>query len=167
METIAVGSSKPSGIKRFDWQGETVMVLSGTYGRELTLVRGDRVTLEIGEARVVADPGQLFVPDAEEVAAVEAPRQGSIRTQLVDSAATASTRVDVRGMDAEEAWMAVDKALDRCLVTGMAELEIVHGKGTGRLGRVLSQRLGDDPRVRASGIGGEGRYDEGVTLVHL
>jgi DNA mismatch repair protein MutS2 len=138
----------------------------GKVGR-IVSVRGDRVTLEIGEARVVADPEQLFAPDAEEVAAVQAPRQGSIRTQLVDSAATASTRVDVRGMDAEEAWMAVDKALDRCLVTGMAELEIVHGKGTGRLGRVLAQRLGGDPRVRASGIGGEGRFDEGVTLVQL
>lgn len=138
----------------------------GKVGR-IVAIRGDRITLEIGDARVVATADQLFAPDDEEVAALATPRQGSIRTQLVEAAATASTRVDVRGMDAEEAWQAVDKSLDRCLVTGMAELEIVHGKGTGRLGKVLAQRLRDDPRARESGIGGGGRFDEGVTLVRL
>jgi DNA mismatch repair protein MutS2 len=138
----------------------------GKVGR-IVAIRGERITLEIGDARVVAAAEQLFAPDDEEVAVLATPRQGSIRTQLVEAAATASTRVDVRGMDAEEAWQAVDKSLDRCLVTGMAELEIVHGKGTGRLGKVLAQRLGDDPRVRESGIGGGGRFDEGVTLVRL
>ena len=49
----------------------------------------------------------------------------------------------------------------------MTEMEIVHGKGTGRLGKVIAQRLGSDPRVRESGIGGGGRFDEGVTLVQL
>lgn len=138
----------------------------GKVGR-IIKIQGDRITLEIGEARVVATADQLFAPDDEEAAAATAPRQGSIRTQLVEAAASASTRVDVRGMDAEEAWQAVDKSLDRCLVTGMSELEIVHGKGTGRLGKVLSQRLGTDPRVRESGIGDGGRFDEGVTVVRL
>jgi len=138
----------------------------GKVGR-IVAIQGDRVTLEIGDARVIASADQLFAPDDAEAAEAMAPRQGSIRTQLVEAAAIASTRVDVRGMDAEEAWQAVDKSLDRCLITGMTELEIVHGKGTGRLGKVLAQRLGQDPRVRESGIGGEGRYDEGVTVVHL
>lgn len=138
----------------------------GKVGR-IVAVQGDRITLEIGEARVVASPEQLLAPDAEEAAAVEAPRQGSIRTQLVEASPTASSRVDVRGMDAEEAWMAVDRAVDRCLVTGMRELEVVHGKGTGRLRSVLAQRLGEDPRVKAASVGAGGRFDEGVTLVEL
>jgi dsDNA-specific endonuclease/ATPase MutS2 len=49
----------------------------------------------------------------------------------------------------------------------MGELEVVHGKGTGRLRAVLAQRLGEDPRVRESGLGGDGRFDDGVTLVRL
>ena len=138
----------------------------GKVGRIIS-IRGDRITLEIGEARVVASPEQLLAPDAEEIAAAERPRQGSIRTLLVEASAAATTRVDVRGMDAEEAWMTVDRAVDRCLVTGMGELEIIHGKGTGRLRAVLAQRLGEDPRVRESGLGGDGRFDDGVTLVRL
>jgi DNA mismatch repair protein MutS2 len=138
----------------------------GKVGR-IVAIRGERITLEIGEARVVASADQLFAPDDEETAAVQAPRQGSIRTQLVEAGASVTSRVDVRGMDSEEAWQAVDKALDRCLITGMTELEVVHGKGTGRLGKVISQRLKADPRIRESGIGGGGRFDEGVTLVHL
>jgi DNA mismatch repair protein MutS2 len=138
----------------------------GKVGRIIS-IRGDRITLEIGEARVVATREQLLAPDAEETAAAERPRQGSIRTQLVEASAAVTTRVDVRGMDAEEAWMTVDRAVDRCLVTGMGELEIIHGKGTGRLRSVLAQRLGEDPRVRESGLGGDGRFDDGVTLVRL
>lgn len=138
----------------------------GKVGR-IVAIQGDRITLEIGEARVVASADQLFAPEAEEVQAYQVPRQGSIRTQLVEASPTASTRVDVRGMDAEEAWVAVDRAVDRCLVTGMRELEVVHGKGTGRLRQVLAQRLGEDPRVRTASVGGGGRFDEGVTLVEL
>jgi DNA mismatch repair protein MutS2 len=138
----------------------------GKVGRIIS-IRGDRITLEIGEARVVASPEQLRAPDAEEKAAAERPQKGSIRTQLVEASAAVTTRVDVRGMDAEDAWMVVDRAVDRCLVTGMGELEVVHGKGTGRLRAVLAQRLGEDPRVRESGLGGDGRFDDGVTLVRL
>lgn len=138
----------------------------GKVGRIVT-IQGDRITLEIGAARVVASAEQLRAPEAEEVEAALAPGTGSIRTQLVQALPTASTRVDVRGMDAEEAWQAVDRAVDRCLVTGMRELEVVHGKGTGRLRSVLAQRLGTDPRVRDTGLGGDGRFDDGVTVIRL
>jgi DNA mismatch repair protein MutS2 len=138
----------------------------GKVGR-IVAIRGDRITLEMGEARVVAAPAQLSAPDAEEAREQERPRHGSVRTQLVEASPVASTRVDVRGMDAEEAWQTVDRALDRCLVTGMSELEVIHGKGTGRLRAVLGQRLAEDPRVRESGVGDGGRLDDGVTVARL
>jgi len=96
-----------------------------------------------------------------------APREGTIRTQLSDASPLAATRVDVRGYDVEDAWRLVDRAVDRCLVTGMRELEVVHGKGTGRLRAVIGERLRDDPRVRRSRLGGGGRHDDGVTVVEL
>lgn len=158
--------SRPDQPARIEVGGVVRHAGLGKVGR-IVAIRGDRITLEIGEARVVATADQLLRPDEEEAAAVLAPRTGSIRTQLVEASPTASTRVDVRGMDAEEAWQAVDRAVDRCLVTGMRELEVIHGKGTGRLRSVLAQRLGTDPRVRESGLGGDGRFDDGVTLIEL
>jgi len=138
----------------------------GSVGK-IVEVRGDRVRLEIGGARVVARVDQLVAPDAEETEFANRPREGTIRTQLVDASPLASTQVDVRGYDVEDAWRLVDRAVDRCLITGMRELEVVHGKGTGRLRAVLGQRLHEDPRIREASVGAGGRLDDGVTVVHL
>jgi DNA mismatch repair protein MutS2 len=75
--------------------------------------------------------------------------------------------VDVRGLDVEEACRLVDRAIDRCVVTGMGALEVVHGKGTGVLRTEIGRRLAGDPRVRGASVGGEGRYDDGLTLVEF
>ena len=138
----------------------------GSVGR-IVEVRGDRVRLEIGGARVVARVDQLAAPDDEQARVETAPSEGTIRTQLSDASPLAATQVDVRGYDVEDAWRLVDRAVDRCLVTGMRELEVVHGKGTGRLRAVIGQRLREDPRIRRSQLGGGGRHDDGVTVVEL
>lgn len=130
-------------------------------------IRGERITLEVGGTRLVARADQLVAPDAVEEAALQRPVEGTIRTQLVDASPVASTQVDVRGYDVDDAWRLVDRAVDRCLVTGMRELEVVHGKGTGKLRQVLGERLGRDPRIRSAQLGGGGRFDDGVTLVQL
>lgn len=130
-------------------------------------IRGERVTLEVGGTRLVARADQLVAPDAVDEATALRPVEGTIRTQLVDASPLAATQVDVRGCDTEDAWRLVDRAVDRCLVTGMRELEVVHGKGTGKLRQMLGERLGRDPRIRSARLGGDGRFDDGVTLVQL
>lgn len=137
----------------------------GKVGRVVDL-RGDRITLQIGDARVVARAEQLAAPDDEEARREAQPVEGSIRTHIVDASPVASTRVDVRGCDVEDAWNLVDRAIDRCMVTGMRELEVIHGKGSGRLRSALGRRLAEDPRVSESRLG-EGEHDDGVTLVRI
>ena len=138
----------------------------GSVGR-IVEIRGERVRLDLGGTRVLAHVDQLVAPDAEEARAVERPVEGTIRTQLVDASPLAATEVDVRGYDVEDAWRLVDRAVDRCLVTGMRELRVVHGKGTGRLRAVLGGRLQQDPRIRSAQLGGGGRFDDGTTVVEL
>jgi DNA mismatch repair protein MutS2 len=130
---------------------------------EVVDLRGDQVTLEISGTRVVAARDQLELPDASET--VPPPVEGSYRAEIPAASRSELRRVDVRGKDVEEAWYYVDEALDRCLLHGVAELEVVHGKGTGRLREQLGRRLQQDPRVRRAAVGGDGRYDDGVTLV--
>ena len=88
-------------------------------------------------------------------------------TRTSSGGTSASTRLDVRGADVEEAWSQVDRALDRCLLSGLGTLEVIHGKGTGRLRRELGERLARDPREREVQLGGGGRFDDGVTVVTL
>jgi len=142
-------------------------------------VQGERVILEARGRRILAAVDELTAPDGP----VETPPGppttsaasaqtggrfpgGGIRLPAVD-AHEAVSRVDVRGLDVEEAWVAVDKALDRCLLAGTHRLEVIHGKGTGTLRRELRTRLQRDERVGRvrPALAHEG--DEGLTVVEM
>ncbi len=74
---------------------------------------------------------------------------------------------DVRGMNAEEAWMTVDKYLDEAILAGIKSVRIIHGKGTGILRAALQNDLHHDPRVSSYRNGAYGEGDLGVTVVEL
>ncbi len=131
---------------------------------EVVEIRGEQVTLDVGGTRVVAARDQLVAVDSGAEPPSPAPT-GGVRAEVHAISAAELGRVDVRGMDVEEAWAEVDRALDRCLLHGSSTLEVVHGKGTGRLREEVGRRLRRDPRVHRAAVGGDGRYDEGVTLV--
>ncbi len=78
-----------------------------------------------------------------------------------------ASRVDVRGYEVQEAWVAVDKAIDRCVLADTRVLEVVHGKGTGTLRRELHARLKGDSRVIETRLGDGREGDDGLTLVSL
>jgi DNA mismatch repair protein MutS2 len=135
-------------------------------------IRGNRVVL-LGKGRRVQVPAEELVePEGQALDPLAGTkgepgtRGGGIRLPEVDASAVAS-RVDVRGYEVEEAWMAVDKAIDRCVLADTRVLEVVHGKGTGTLRRELHARLDRDPRVLALSLADGRRGDDGLTLVNL
>jgi DNA mismatch repair protein MutS2 len=77
------------------------------------------------------------------------------------------TRLNVRGMTREESDEAVTKFLDEALMTGAAELTIVHGKGGGVLRRALWDRLRRDSRIEAVSLAEAAAGGSGVTVVKL
>jgi DNA mismatch repair protein MutS2 len=137
----------------------------GKEGR-IVAVRGGRVTLEVDGLRVVAGPDDLAAA-APADPADSPPQAGQVRALLTDLPRGPAVQIDVRGRDVEDAWDAVDKELDRCVAAGVATVEVIHGKGTGRLRRGLAERLQRDPRVRGAQLGGEGGADDGCTVVRL
>jgi DNA mismatch repair protein MutS2 len=65
------------------------------------------------------------------------------------------------GKTVEEALASADKFLDRAFVSQLREVRIVHGFGTGRLKRSLSDFLGSHPHVAQHQVEG------GATRVFL
>ncbi|MEG1481664.1 endonuclease MutS2 [Clostridium sp.] len=77
------------------------------------------------------------------------------------------TRVDLRGLDSEEACFRTDKYLDDAYMANLAEVTVVHGKGTGVLRKAISDMLKRHPHVKSYRLGVYGEGGDGVTIVTL
>ncbi len=75
--------------------------------------------------------------------------------------------VDVRGLPRDEALEAVDRCLDRAVLTGLARIRVIHGKGRGVL-RLESQRmLARHSAVRSFALAAQWEGGLGATTVDL
>lgn len=75
--------------------------------------------------------------------------------------------IDLRGLTLDEAVLRVEKHLDDSILADLHEIEIIHGKGTGRLRRGLHHYLAEKKGVAGYRLGGEGEGGSGVTIVRL
>lgn len=78
-----------------------------------------------------------------------------------------STSIDLRGMDSLEAISEVDKYLDDAFVSGLNEVSIIHGKGTGVLRKSITDLLRNHVHVKSHRIGNYNEGGNGVTVVYI
>lgn len=78
-----------------------------------------------------------------------------------------STEINVIGQNVDEACFAIDKYLDNCVLSGLPNIRIVHGKGTGALRTGIHKFLKTHPHVKSFRIGTFGEGEMGVTIVEL
>jgi DNA mismatch repair protein MutS2 len=83
------------------------------------------------------------------------------------AATSAHTELDVRGKRFVEAEPLVERWIDASALAGATPLRLIHGKGTGLLGRGLQQYLRENPRVRDVRYGGPEEGGSGVTVFEL
>ena len=88
-------------------------------------------------------------------------REVKLNMKSVDS------RIDLRGMDSEEACYRTDKYLDEAYLGNLGEVTIVHGKGTGILRKAINDMLKRHPHVKSYRLGVYGEGGDGVTVVTL
>ena len=95
-----------------------------------------------------------------------APTKGVGKVQL-DTQRQGGLELDVRGKLVDEAILEVDRYIDNCLMSGLDQVSIIHGKGTGALRAGIQDYLKRDKRVRSYRMGAYGEGDAGVTVVTL
>ncbi len=77
------------------------------------------------------------------------------------------SKVDIRGMRPYEIQTSVEKFLDDAYLSGLKQVEIIHGTGTGSLKRAVEQLLKTHPFVISFRSGELGQGGQGVTVVEL
>ncbi|UWG97810.1 endonuclease MutS2 [Dehalobacter sp. DCM] len=77
------------------------------------------------------------------------------------------SEIDLRGNLVEEALILLDKYMDDAVITGINQISIIHGKGTGALRAGIHQFLKRHPHVASYRLGEFGEGDSGVTIVAL
>jgi DNA mismatch repair protein MutS2 len=151
--------------------GDRVAVMgSGAKGEVLELREGKatvaaglmRIQVPVGELSLVAKAGASGEEAGREGAVGPTPRGGIGGWSGEDMAP--SPEVDLRGMRADEAALAVARAVDAAIFGGLNELRIIHGKGTGALRVMVDQAMKSDSRIQAHRLGGIGEGGAGVTV---
>lgn len=141
--------------------GQEVRVLSlGKDGTIVSLLTQDEALVQVGVIRVNAK-----LTDLRLVAEKASPPKG--RTTTSTGVATVSAEIDLRGQMVEEASLNLDKYLDSAVLAGLQQVSVIHGKGTGALGRGLQEYLKLHPLVTAIRYGSVGEGGSGVTIVTL
>jgi len=75
--------------------------------------------------------------------------------------------LNVIGRTTDEAVDAVDKFLDEAFISGLSEIRIVHGHGTGALRRAIGELLEGHPHVARFVAAPSGQGGAGATVVEL
>ena len=155
----------------------------GKYELPRPLKVGDRVLI----VQLDKEAAVLSLPDKSGMVEVQA---GIIRTRvaqsglrlLKDKAVTqkqsatggisridraARTELDLRGQTVEEALDATDKFIDDARLSGINQITIIHGKGTGALRAAIHSHLRACKDVKAFRLGVYGEGETGVTIVEM
>lgn len=140
--------------------GQSVQVLSLDRRGTVVAVSGSQVQVQVGIMKATVDVGEL------RLCAPEA-RADSHRVMADTGIQNISPELDLRGMPVDEATVQADRYLDRALLAGLEQVSLIHGKGTGALGRGLQQWLEKHASVAAYRYGGAGEGGSGVTVVKL
>ena len=161
-EPLEKKSQDPGAAPKQVRPGETVRILS--LDQKATVLspadaKGDvqvqagimKLTVKLKDLRLIQDT---------------APTKGVGKVQL-DTQRQGGLELDVRGKLVDEAILEVDRYIDNCLMSGLDQVSIIHGKGTGALRAGIQDYLKRDKRVKSYRMGAYGEGDAGVTVVTL
>ena len=78
-----------------------------------------------------------------------------------------SPELHLRRLTVNEAIFELDRFLNTAFVSGLPQVRIVHGKGTGTLRQAVHKELSKHPLVSSYRLGDFGEGGAGVTIVEL
>ncbi len=125
---------------------------------------GETVLIAIGPMKTVVQRSD--VEKRAGGASKDETRSSGARARL-DAAARSTSRTRRSRQAVLEAEPLVERWIDEAALAGNSTLRLIHGKGTGMLGRGLQEYLRTHPSVKSLRYGSEDEGSGGVTMFEL
>ncbi|MDE6727038.1 MAG: endonuclease MutS2 [Oscillospiraceae bacterium] len=152
------------------WKSGDTVKLADT-GREGTLLTvpnvKDECRVQVGSMTVKTNAKNLRL--VEKTPSKKQPSSaGKIKKSLTSNASRrGGMELDIRGCMGDEGVMQMEMFLDGAILSGLNQVVIIHGKGTGALRDAVHAALRRNPRVKSYRLGAYGEGEAGVTVVDL
>ena len=149
--------------KRTPKVGDDIVVLS--YGQRGTL------TNQLKDGRWEAQVGLIKMTlEEKEFDLVQAQQEAPVKKKQVNVVKRASgrgpqARLDLRGKRYEEAMNELDAFIDQALLNNMAQVDIIHGIGTGVIREGVTKYLQRNKHVKSFGYAPQNAGGSGATIV--
>lgn len=131
------------------------------YGQDGTVLslsyKKAEVQIGVIRIKVKKEDLQVLAPEKSEVGSI--PRGGSM-TML-------SSRIDLHGKNVDEALWELGAKIDDAFMSGVHQLEIIHGKGTGTLRKAVIDYIKNHPSIASYRMGKATEGGIGATIATL
>lgn len=121
-----------------------------------------KFNIQIDNIKTTLTPSQITIAKN-----TETKKEIITKKQSMFTPKNVKTELNVIGMNIEESIFLVDKFLDEAAVAKLETVRIVHGKGTGILGKGIQKYLRSHPHVKSYRYGIFGEGEMGVTVVEI
>ena len=140
----------------------------GKEAKVVEIISETQVTVLAGVMKMRVDISNLKLNEGSKKK--NTPNKKNVRSTnnvLEKASRTASTELDLRGMNADEAIMELDRFIDNAVLLNLTGIWVIHGKGTGVLRKAVHEYLKTNRCVKSYRLGVYGEGESGVTVVEF
>lgn len=129
--------------------------------------KSGQVLVQAGIIKTRVNLNNLRLLSDKAAAKINRPKTRNVRSDVNRAERSATSEIDIRGMNCDEAIMDLDRYIDNSLIAGIGTITIIHGKGTGVLRKAVHDYLRRHKNVQTYRLGVFGEGENGVTVVEL
>ncbi|MDY3041577.1 endonuclease MutS2 [Streptococcus pluranimalium] len=148
--------------------GDDIVVTA--YGQRGTLTRQvkDKTwEAQVGLIKMMLKEDEFNLVKVQEEAQKPKKKQVSVVKKAKTSGGGPRARLDLRGKRYEEAMKELDDFIDQALLNNMAQVDIIHGIGTGVIREAVTKYLRKNKHVKSFGYAPQNAGGSGCTIANL
>lgn len=140
------------------------VIIKGIGEGEIVEVNGDKIQVKAGLLKTRVKLSDIMIIEKKKK---EVKPQRSIHRTSSRADADVKTEIDMRGQTTDEGILALQLFIDKCVLNGISEIRIIHGKGTGALRKAVQDELKHHPNIEEYRLGRYGEGEDGVTIAKI